>query len=267
MQRGHFPLLKILRVLIIVVLLGAAVKFGGGFILERLPASIADKFVYLQEFERNTELWFGDFAEAIHLVALKRERDRNYEVLYRQQNAETSLLYALTYENNRLRNAMRFQRGYSGRLIPAEVTGRGADNWFRFVTVNKGSKDGIKKNMIAIDAQGLVGYIHEEGKISAKVMLITDPLVNVSCINERNGEIYVLVGKDNDRLELKYATLHSDIREGDRLLTSGYSYQYKKGLLVGVVSNVSLPKNNLSKKVTVRPAANLSGLDVIFFVQ
>jgi len=79
--------------------------------------------------------------------------------------------------------------------------------------------------------------------------------------------MYVLTGKGLNRLDLKYATLHSDIRIGDKLLTSGYSYRYRKGIPVGVVTAVHLPRNSLSKKVTVKPSSDLSGLDIIFFVR
>ncbi|MDR1114520.1 MAG: rod shape-determining protein MreC [Candidatus Margulisbacteria bacterium] len=264
MRRGYFFLLKLL---ILIVCLGGALKLLAFLPLEKAPLFLTDKIAALQKMEKGVENWLADFAETFRLVAVRRGRDRQYEILYRQQRAAETLLQAAAYENNRLRAALRFQRGYSGYLTPAEITGRSADQWFRFVLAGQGAKAGVRAGQAVIAEQGLVGYAEAAGADSARVILITDPLVNVSCVNERTGAIYVLAGKDHNRLELKYATQHSDIQEGDRLLTSGYSYRYKKGLPVGVVTRVELAANNLTKKVVVTPCVDLSRLDIIFFVR
>lgn len=234
---------------------------------EKLPVYISDQVVRLQSWERAGQDWLADFWETFQLVSAGRRQDREYETLYRQKPTESTLLSALTYENTRLANALQFQRSYGRTIIPAEIVGRSADQWFRFVTVAKGSADGLRTDMLAMDPSGLVGSVYTVGETSARVRLITDPLSNVSVINERNAEIYILTGKDLNRLDLKYATLHSDVQIGDKLLTSGYSYRYRKGIPVGVVTAVHLPKNSLAKKVTVKPSADLAGLDIIFFVR
>jgi rod shape-determining protein MreC len=264
MRRGYFFLLKLL---LIIVFLSAVLKLLAFLPLERAPLFLTDKIAALQKLEKSAENWLADFAETFRLVAVRRERDRQYEILYHRQRAAETLLQAAAYENNRLRDALRFQRSYSGNLIPAEITGRSADQWFRFVLVGQGTKAGVRAGQAVIAEQGLIGYAETAGADSARVILLTDPLVNVSCVNERTGAIYVLTGLDHNRLELKYATQHSDIQEGDRMLTSGYSYRYKKGLPVGVVTRVELAANNLTKKVVVTPYADLSSLDIVFFVR
>ena len=256
-----------LKLLLTIAVLGVSLKLLTYVPVKNVPGFLEDGVVYLQRVERNIEEWLVNFAETFQLVAVKRERDRRYEKLYKQQAAESALLQAMAHENKLLREALRFQRGYAGGLISAEVVGRSADHWFRFVTVSKGSRSGVSAYMAAIDAQGLAGYVSEAGQDSARIILITDPLVNISCVNERTGEIYIVTGKDNGNLELKYATLHSDIREGDRLLTSGYSYRYKRGLPVGVITRVDQGQKNLAKRVSVKPLANISGLDIVFFIR
>jgi len=253
-------------VLIVLILYGLA-RLLAVLPAEKFPLYVSDQVVRLQAWERDVQSWFADFGEALQLVAVGRRKDREYETLYRQKLAENVLVNALTYENTRLAAALQFQRNYGRAVIPAEIVGRSGDQWFSFVTVAKGTADGLRADMVAVDAAGLVGSVYTVGQNSAKVRLLTDPLSSVSVVNERNGEMYVLTGKGLNRLDLKYATLHSDIRIGDKLLTSGYSYRYRKGIPVGVVTAVHLPRNSLSKKVTVKPSADLSGLDIIFFVR
>ncbi|MDR1452685.1 MAG: rod shape-determining protein MreC [Candidatus Margulisbacteria bacterium] len=257
----------LLKIFLLILFLGGALKLLTFLPLEKAPALLTDKIAALQKIEKRAENWLADFAETLRLVTVQRGRDRRYEILYRKQLAAETLLQAAAYDNKRLREALRFQRGYSGGLVPAEITGRSADQWFRFALADKGAKSGVRAGQAVIAEKGLVGYAETIGADSARVILITDPLVNVSCVNERTGGIYVLAGQDHNRLELKYATQHSDIQEGDRLLTSGHSYRYKRGLPIGVVTRVELAANNLVKKVSVAPYVDLSSLDIVFFVQ
>ncbi|GBR76276.1 rod shape-determining protein MreC, partial [Candidatus Termititenax persephonae] len=131
MRRGYFFFFKLLLALALLGFLLKAITFLPSKIL---PSFLADGVVFLQSAERGVENWFADFAETLRLTASKRERERRYEILYRQRSAETVMAQALVHENNRLRAALYFQRGYAGGLIPAEVVGRSADHWHRFVT-------------------------------------------------------------------------------------------------------------------------------------
>ncbi|MDR2432024.1 MAG: rod shape-determining protein MreC [Candidatus Margulisbacteria bacterium] len=264
MHRGYFYFLRLAGAL---ALLAALLKLLAFLPASRLAPAAADKIIYLQKLERNIERTLAGIKDTFWLLAAKREQDRQYEILCRQNLTERSLLSAARSENDRLRDALKFQRNSTSRLIPAEVVGRSGDQWFRFVTVAKGADDGVQPAMAAVDEHGLVGSVHSAGRRSARILLLSDPLVNVSVVSERTGEVYVLTGRNSNRLDLKYATVHSDIQVGDRLLTSGHSYTYRPGLPVGTVTAVRLPKNSLTKKATVKPAARLAGLDIIFLLR
>ena len=264
MRRGYF---YFLRLAVILALLYGVVKLSGLIPTDRLSPFVTDKIAALQKAEQFIWLSGQDFAAAFQYVASQRRQDKEQKILDEKQLTEKSLAEALIYENNRLRNMLSFSRNYSGVAIPAEVVGRSGDQWFRFVTVDKGSAAGLRQSMTAVDPDGLVGYVYELGNNSAKIILLTDPLVSISCVNERTGDIYVLTGSTAGRLEIQYATLHSDIAVGDKLLTSGYSYRFRKGIPVATVVSVTLPKNSLAKKATAKPLANITGLDILFLIR
>jgi len=264
MQKWHLYLLRVVGILII---LFGGIKLSEFIPTERLSPFMADQIAVLQNFSKSIQQGAQDFVETFQQVAWQRQQDREQEIAAEKQHTEKVLYEALVHENNRLRRMLNFTRAYSGTIIPVEVMGRSGDNWFRFVTVDKGSDDGVRQSMIAIDTIGLVGYVQELADKSAKIVLLTDPLVNISCVNERTGEIYVLTGGTAGRLEILYATLHSDIKVGDKLLTSGHSRRFKKGVPAAEVVSVTLPKNSLTKKVIAKPLADITGLDILFLVR
>jgi rod shape-determining protein MreC len=157
-------------------------------------------------------------------------------------------------------------RLYTNTLIPAEVISRSPSQWTSFIEVDKGAAAGIRQNTAFINEDGLIGIATEVGEQSTKVLLISDPHMQISCMNQRTGEIFILSGMLLQPMDMKYVTIHSDIQPGDILVTSGYSYRFRKGVPVGYVHSVKTIKNSLLKRVSVLPIARLNRLDIGFFV-
>ena len=197
----------------------------------------------------------GSIEEAVFLLrAYRSTLTRNY--------------YTNIVDTGNMRVVRRISAAFKD--IPGgQILGATYDYTHRLINFNIDKEDaaGLRQSMTAVDPDGLVGYVYELGNNSAKIILLTDPLVSISCVNERTGDIYVLTGSTAGRLEIQYATLHSDIAVGDKLLTSGYSYRFRKGIPVATVVSVTLPKNSLAKKATAKPLANITGLDILFLIR
>ncbi|MHB1421228.1 MAG: rod shape-determining protein MreC, partial [Bacillota bacterium] len=87
--------------------------------------------------------------------------------------AENNRLKEYQLENLRLKKLLGFKESVTGKenLLPAEVIGRDPNNWFRTITINRGSANGVRPNMPVITSQGLVGRILNVGQRTAKVLL------------------------------------------------------------------------------------------------
>jgi len=121
--------------------------------------------------------------------------------------------------------------------------------------------------MEVINEQGLVGYAYTVFPESTKVVLLTDPLTQISCINQRSGEIGILNGQLNKPLQLNYIGNNSDVQEGDLLLTSGHSLRFRKALPVAKITKAVVVRNNYYKNVTAEPLVDLTKLDIVFFIK
>jgi len=235
--------------------------------IKTLHSTIADKVVFVQTFAKAFEDHFIFIGETYKTVYYSSKKDQDYEKKYRELLALKKSNKALERENLLFREKLKFKKKYKRRLIAAEVISRSADNWGRYVVVNRGSKEGIKDGSVVINEDGLVGYVTNVFKYSSKIVLITDPVVKISCRNARTKEIGILQGNIYFPCKLTYIRYNSDIKEGDLLLSSGYSLNIPKNLPVGKVSSIKKKKRKIFLDVEVQPAVNISKLDIVFFIK
>jgi rod shape-determining protein MreC len=192
-------------------------------------------------------------------VDTERENQRFREEIDRLK-IENSITNELLLENERLREALNFKKLQPPSSIMVQVIGKVLSPASSTITINKGSDDGIRKDMAVITADGLVGKIHTVLPGTAKVMLLTDPGCTLAVRVERNREEGLLEGK-LDNCALKYVSYYADIQEGDLLITSGLDGIYPKGLAVASVVKVKKHEATAFQTVVAKPAVSLSRLE------
>jgi len=147
----------------------------------------------------------------------------------------------------------------------AEIIGAGATLEFRTVTIDKGTRDGLRPDMAIISPAGVVGRVVIPSARSAKVQLLIDRNAAAGVILERTRAQGVVVGSGDDRLQMQYVSEASDVAVGDLVVTSGIDTIYPKGLVVGRVEAVE--KNGPAfKKIIVKPAVDFSQLEEVLIV-
>jgi rod shape-determining protein MreC len=147
----------------------------------------------------------------------------------------------------------------------AEIIGAAASPDFRTVTIDKGTRDGVRPDMAVIAPAGIVGRVVVPSARSAKVQLLIDRNAAAGVIVERSRAQGVVVGGGDDRLEMQYVSEASDLAVGDLVVTSGIDTIYPKGLAVGRIESVE--KNGPSfKKIVVKPAVDFSQLEEVLIV-
>ena len=147
----------------------------------------------------------------------------------------------------------------------AEIIGSSASPDFRTLTVDKGTRDGVRPDMAVIAPAGIVGRVVVPSARSAKVQLLIDRNAAAAVIVERSRAQGVVVGGDNDRLQMQYVSEASDVAVGDLVVTSGIDTIYPKGLVVGKVETVE--KNGPAfKRIVVKPAVDFSQIEEVLIV-
>lgn len=148
--------------------------------------------------------------------------------------------------------------------IGAVVVERNSGYWQEILTINKGSKDGVKKGMAVISSGGLVGSIYECSLLTSVVKLISrcedDNKISVSILNDE-GSIYNVLLTDSEYNKVIMGIKNTDkIKVGDKVYTTGLSDIYPNGILVGEISKIVMDNYGISQKAYVKLASRLDDL-------
>jgi len=136
------------------------------------------------------------------------------------------------------------QNSYAYRYTSARVINNSVNRLQNYITLDKGSKDGIKPDQGIIAGTGVVGVITEvSGSFSVGLSLLNSRW-SVSAKLKRNGYFGSLTWTDNNYrvAQLNEIPLHVDISIGDTVVTSGYSSIFPEGIMLGTVRDFSRPE-------------------------
>ena len=197
----------------------------------------------------------------VFLVKTQRENGKLKEEL-NQLRVEHAVMNELLIENERLRDALTFKRLNTSASVIAQVIGKELSPLSSTMTINKGSSDGIQKDMAVITPTGVIGKIHAVLPGSSKVILLTDPANTLAVRVQRNREEGLLEGKLIN-CALKYVSYYTDIQKGDLLVTSGLDGIYPKGLAVATVVSVTKREASAFQTVVAEPVARFSRLEEV----
>jgi rod shape-determining protein MreC len=203
-------------------------------------------------------LWQG----YINLVQVRQENLR----LQRQVDVLQGQLthYQEAYlQQQRVRELLGFRSLTFPQAVVAEVVGIDPSPWSEVVTVNKGSRDGLRKDIAVVTHQGLVGRTIEVAPHYATVLLVTDRRSAVDALIQRTRARGIVVGQSRRLCELRYVDLHADIQVGDTVVASGLGEVYPKGLLIGTVAAVHQKPHGLFHEVEVQPTVDLAKLEEV----
>ncbi len=153
-------------------------------------------------------------------------------------------------------------------LQSARVIARSPNNWFKVITIDQGSQDGITQGMPVINPDGLVGRVSNTSQYSSQVELITDREMAVGAILQNTRETRGIVEGmgDSNALGMINIPYYSQVKKGERVLSSGLSEFYPKGIPIGTIQAVKREANGLLLSATVKPAVKFDKLEEVFVI-
>ena len=210
-------------------------------------------------------------------VSLFTEFDRLTEenIKLREENAALKDRISRAEEseemNRWLYNYLELKREHIDyKFCEATVTAREGGNYVTVFMLNKGKAHGIKKDMPVVTNEGIVGYITEVGTNWSKAVSLLESGTAVGAYVERSGEEGVVEGNfqlsEQGVCKMSYIPAGSDIKVGDRIMSSGYGSVYPRGLVIGTVEKVEKDTTNRALSVTVKPEANLEELSKLMII-
>jgi rod shape-determining protein MreC len=160
-------------------------------------------------------------------------------------------------ENAELRRLLQLQARPGQRVVHAARLYQG-HNWFaQRITLDRGGRAGLRSGLPVVDATGLIGQVSRVYPGSSDVTLVSNPEQFTPVFIERTGQRGLAAGSGQFELELRYMPAQTDIRPGDRLLTSGIDRVYPAGIPVARVGRVTRSKSSPYLRVECLPLAGL----------
>ena len=174
-------------------------------------------------------------------------------------------------ENIRLRAMLDYKNGVSQfDFVTATVIARDPGNWTNIILINRGSSDGLTKDMPVVTPQGLAGNVVQVFANTAKVQLVLDPRSAVGSLVQRaESRVAAIVeGNGVNPMSPRMVNLarDADIIRGDKIITSGFGGIYPKGLLVGAVVDVINDEGGLLKYAVLNPAVDVNRLKEVMII-
>jgi rod shape-determining protein MreC len=181
---------------------------------------------------------------------------------------ENTRLRSLDGENRSLRQQLALP-GYQGvTLHPAEVLALSGEPNAASATLSAGATHGVRTGDAVVTSDGLVGRIGEVYRSHSRVVLLTDQNAAVACEVESTGVLGVLrfSAAPHPRLVLTLVPFADTVLVGQRILTSGLSRRYPRGIPVGRVVRLGTAEGGLTQEIEVASAARLTRLRNVFVI-
>lgn len=199
----------------------------------------------------------GGISSYFHLKSVNEDLlDRNMQLERQITNLERALLEheVDSTEINSIRNLPRTDY----EIFKARVINNSLNQVDNYITLDKGSKDGIRPEMGVVDGNGVVGIVYDTSPHYSVVISILNSKSSISCKivgSEYFGYLKWEHG-DSQYAYLKDLPRHAEFNLGDTVVTSGYSTVFPEGIVVGTVDDMSDSNDGLSYLLKVKLATN-----------
>ncbi len=204
---------------------------------------------------------------------------RDYYEENQELKNELAELYAkisdyteISQENDHLREMIDLADSADGVELsePCTVIGRTANDIYGSFFIDKGEKDGIEYYDPVVTSSGLVGFVTEvEYTYSLVTPLLSNEIsLGVYCV--RTGETGVIEGSYELALDgtvrMVYIPLECEMTDGDIVITSGYSGNVPKGIVVGTAGSITIAPSGLTRVGIIKPTVDPFDLKTVFVI-
>ncbi|HPE39734.1 MAG TPA: rod shape-determining protein MreC [Bacteroidales bacterium] len=150
----------------------------------------------------------------------------------------------------------------------AHVIYNSTRNKHNYIIIDKGSLDGVQRDMAVLSAQGVVGVVNEVSKNFSSIIPLLNPNSRTSAKIKPINQIGTVVWEDNDP-EMGYLVdipQHLSVKIGDSIFTSGYSNVFPADILIGTVAKKEDNAKNTFLTIKVKYATNFNNINTVYLV-
>jgi rod shape-determining protein MreC len=170
-------------------------------------------------------------------------------------------------ENERLRGLLGFLSLQVNELIPCQVVGKGSDRFGEVLTLSRGWADGAYDGQSVVGPGGLIGVVTGTEAHECWAKTLRHGGLPVSGLLADTRYVGMLRWSQRHRLlRFEGIPIHSDVKDGMAVVTSGHGRIFPKGIPIGSVVRVADDSTGLVKEIYVRPAVDFERLEEVFLL-
>lgn len=263
--------LLIMLTVICGLLLGISSLFQGA--VAPLSVIFANIVIPMQEGVNSFGSWFGDNVGSFKTLSELREENKILRERVESLENQNEVNQTKGKEVERLQQLVKLDRSYKDYdTVAARVISNSDGNWYSEFIINKGSKDGVQKNMNVVTSGGLVGIITEVSAKYATVRTIIDDKSSISAMSKETGDTCIVNGDnelmmEKEMIRVSHISKDAEMNAGDELITSHISSKYLEGLTIGTVTNIKIDASNLTQTAVVTPAVDFSHIETVLVIK
>jgi rod shape-determining protein MreC len=247
----HFLLLFIALEVVSIIMLVQNNKYHSAAYAGRARAISGSIYASVNDFKEYLSLREANKALAHENALLRNYLKSNYNTF------DTSKIFI---------NDSIFRQQY--RYQDAKVVNNTVNKQYNYITLNKGSKNGIKPDMAVIGPEGIVGYVNGVSENYANVMSLLNVDFRVSARLKKNNYLGSVIweGKDFEYCTLTDIPQHVEIHKGDTVVTTGFTGSFPEGIMVGTVAGYNLKDGNFYR-IDVKISTSFKSLSYVSVVE
>lgn len=270
MSRNTYKKLFLTIIFIVIIILVIKVTALNRAQQTPLEAAFKDLLAPIQTVTMHTGQKIKDNISFLGSLGSLGEENKKLKAEIKQLKSELAQVEEYKLENEQLKKMIDYRRFTADQyqLMTAAVIGRDVGNWFGTITINRGTSDGVQRDMAVLVPEGLVGRVVAVSKRTAEVLLITDPRSGVGAVVQQSRVPGIVEGITNSAGTVRMVHLpkNEQVKKNQVVITSGIGGVYPSGLRIGKIISVKDDPGGLFKLATIEPFVNFKMLENVFIV-
>jgi rod shape-determining protein MreC len=196
-----------------------------------------------------------------------RQQNKDLQQQLTRMRIEQAAMAEDALQGRRLQTLLAFKEQYVGSTVAAQVIGSSGSDQSHVLTIDKGSRDGLRSDMAVITQDGIVGKLRDVFPNTAQVLEINDQTSGAGVILASTRIRAILRGTPSGRPQIGNLTADSRIKPGEQVLTSGGDQVYPRGLPVGTIQSIAPdPDHQPYTAIVVHPAVDLDRVEEVLVI-
>jgi rod shape-determining protein MreC len=231
---------------------------------------VQNNFYQKSSFINSTNTFTGNILTTINNVSQYFSlRDANHKLS--EENArllsESKKYFMKTDDQIFLYKDTLYRQQYE--FVSAKVIGNTTNNRNNYLTLNKGSRQGIQKDMGVITSNGIVGIVKEVSPNFSSVISVLHKDTKISAKVKKNGHLGTVKWSGGD---YRYGDLidiptHVKPTIGDTIITSGYSSSFPEGIMIGTISDFRIDKGDNFYTITIKFSTDFNNISYAYVIR